>query len=316
MWYSGSPDGSRPRGGRATSKDGFTWQKDSLNPIFKISPATAWDDAASFAPYVLADSLGYTMWYAGWKGQNYGATQIGRATSINGRSWQKDSLNPVLAFGSTSEWDASYLLPETVIFDGSKYKIWYMGGRGGGFPTTSGSIGYATSPDGINWTKYAQNPILKSGPSGSWDNGGIGLCGVIYDSGYYRMWYEGNIINYHNDRMGGLGYAVSEDGINWKKYPGNPVIPSTFSSWTQSTPNGPTLIRSGNELRMWYSAFPNIGYATSKLSPPLITFPDSLSFNGRHVNDTLSITIGNWGYFPLKPLIIDSLYHLNSNFTI
>jgi predicted GH43/DUF377 family glycosyl hydrolase len=189
--------------------------------------------------------------------------------------------------------------------------MWYSGATTD-FPSATSSVGYATSSDGINWTKYAQNPVLKPGLLLDWDTRGVGLSEVIYDSGYYRMWYEGNIIGYHNNRMGGLGYAVSEDGINWKKYPGNPVI--TGTSWTQSTPNNPTVIRSSNELRMWYSAFPNIGYATSKLSPPLITIPDSLSF--AESNDTLNLTIGNWGYIPLNPLIIDSLFNFNSNFTI
>ena len=32
-------------------------------------------------------------------------------------------------------------------------------------------IGHATSPDGINWTKDANNPVLDLGPTGYWDNG-------------------------------------------------------------------------------------------------------------------------------------------------
>ena len=317
MWYSGSSDGITPRTGRATSKDGIKWEKDSLNPVLQIGSSSDWDKGAAFNPSVLATDSGYIMFYSGAKNLTsipiHG--EIGCATSKDGRLWVKDSLNPILTFCPAPEWDSNYLDLPAVIFEDSTYKMWYNGAVSN-FPSATSSIGFATSSDGINWTKYAQNPVLWSGSSSSWDKNGVGLSEVIYDSGYYRMWYEGNITNFHNGYMGGLGYAVSEDGINWKKYPGNPVMPSHFLSWSQGTPHNPSVIRNGNGLRMWYSAFNNVGYATSKLSPPLVIIPDSLSFNGYNVNNTLSLIIGNWGYVPLNPLIIDSLFHLNPNFMI
>ena len=317
MWYSGSSDGITPRTGRATSKDGIKWEKDSLNPVLQIGPSSSWDKGAAFNSSVLATDSGYIMFYSGAKDLTSTPIhgEIGCATSKDGRIWVKDSLNPILTFGLSQEWDSNYLDLPTVIFEDSTYKMWYNGAVSN-FPSAASAIGFAASSDGINWKKYSQNPVLGPGTSNSWDKNGVGLSEVIHDSGYYRMWYEGSITNFHFGYMGGLGYAVSEDGINWKKYPGNPVMPSHFLSWSQGTPHNPSVIRNGNELRMWYSAFNNVGYATSNLSPPLITIPDSLSFKGNNVNDTLSLTIGNWGYVPLKPLIIDSLYLHSSYFKV
>jgi predicted GH43/DUF377 family glycosyl hydrolase len=317
MWYSGSADALTASTGRATSKDGLVWLKDPSNPVLQLGSSSDWDAGGAFDPNILSTDSGYVMFYFGVKNLNSSPLhgEIGRATSIDGKFWVKDSLNPILTYGQSPDWDSDYVTAPTVMFDGSTYKMWYNGATSD-FPSATSCIGLATSSDGIHWAKYGQNPVLKSGSSISWDNNGVGLCEVIYDLGYYRMWYEGDIINFHNGLMGGLGYAVSEDGINWKKYPGNPVIPSNFISWTLGTPYDPAVIRNGNVLRMWYSAGNSVGYATSILSPPLITFPDSLSFTGRGVNDTLSISIGNWGYIPLKPLIIDSLFHINTNFKI
>ena len=317
MWYSGAPpSGDQPQSGRATSIDGITWQKDTLNPVLKVGPLGAWDDDAAFVPNVLVDSSGYKMWYAGWKGQQYGYTQIGLAKSIDGISWQKDSLNPVLSFGQSSDWDASYLDPDAVLFDGSIYKMWYMGGKGGGFPTTSAAIGFATSIDGIHWTKYPQNPVLGSGSSGSWDAGGIGLMEVIQDEGHYLMWYTGKVINFHLETMQGIGFAVSADGIHWKKYPGNPVIPQR-SFWNSSSPYYPKVIREGDEYKMWYGRGYVIGFATSQRSPATIavsdTSKDFQSVVPGDVSDTLHLLIDNWGF---TNLVINSVENHGSQFAI
>jgi len=43
-------------------------------------------------------------------------------------------------------------------------RIWYSGDRA----SYKGMIGYATSANGINWTKH-ENPVLETGASGSWE---------------------------------------------------------------------------------------------------------------------------------------------------
>jgi hypothetical protein len=43
----------------------------------------------------------------------------------------------------------------SVLFDGTTYKMWYAGGNA----SWTGQIGYATSPDGITWTKNP-NPVI------------------------------------------------------------------------------------------------------------------------------------------------------------
>ena len=51
------------------------------------------------------------------------------------------------------------------------------------------------------WTRYHGNPVLKSGPLGSWDSQMSTFASVIYDSLYgdYRMYYHGADYDYGAD---------------------------------------------------------------------------------------------------------------------
>ncbi|MEJ2196191.1 MAG: hypothetical protein P8X73_15210, partial [Ignavibacteriaceae bacterium] len=88
--------------------------------------------------------------------------------------WTKHPDNPILTRGVNGEWDDVLVANPYVIFDGTTYHLWYGGYDG----STGTNIGYATSVDGISWTKYNDpattsppyadsDPVLKAGPS-SW----------------------------------------------------------------------------------------------------------------------------------------------------
>jgi hypothetical protein len=85
-------------------------------------------------------------------------------------------------------------------------------------------VGYATSSDGISWTKYGSNPVLNLGASGQWDDGTIegATVLVLNDATEFHMWYIAR-----DTLVGGtdaIGYARSNDGITWTKATNNPVL--------------------------------------------------------------------------------------------
>lgn len=60
-------------------------------------------------------------------------------------------------------WESNGILEPTVIYVGANdWRMWY---RGGGLSAAS-QAGYATSTDGLSWTKYGSNPILGNGVGG------------------------------------------------------------------------------------------------------------------------------------------------------
>ena len=303
MWYSGDDGTLRFRVGRATSKDGITWTRDSLNPVLNIGPSGSWDDFEAWLPQVLYDGNRYRMWYAGASGGFLENVRVGDATSTDGRTWQKDALNPMGA-GTPG--------PSSLHIEGSVYKGWYGLANG---------VGYATSTDGIHWTSSPQNPVLTPGPAGSWDEApqGMGAC-VLWDSAFYHMWYA-PLTNYLDLLTPGIGYAVSRDGVHWKKYPGNPVLADGVAGAWDNSVFAPTVVRKGDTFQMWYAGGApwagGIGYASSPRAPATMTLATSatmrisvttgvgasaIDFNNIHPggeSDTAHITVSNWGFTPL-----------------
>ena len=98
-------------------------------------------------------------------------------------NWMKNPNNPVLIPGGSGSWDETSSIVNTILFHENIYKMWYEGDKG---------IGFATSPDGIDWTKDTlNNPVLEPGLSGSWDEMGINNASVLIKDNIYHMCYTG-----------------------------------------------------------------------------------------------------------------------------
>ena len=81
--------------------------------------------------------------------------------------WFRYKGNPVLKPGPDGAWDSRMVWIDKVIVKDSRYHVWYSGDG-----SLYYAIGYATSADGITWTKHTSNPVLKQGLRGSWEGTG------------------------------------------------------------------------------------------------------------------------------------------------
>jgi hypothetical protein len=129
------------------------------------------------------------------------------------------STNPTPTYYTINEDPSpvfNTLIPDQayIIKDNVGYKLYYAG-------NDFASINLATSPDGINWTPYAGNPVLSEGPTVQAEHADVkfysaGFAGANIGTNpsamtmYYRMWYQGAARG-----IGGWRYAESPDGINW-----------------------------------------------------------------------------------------------------
>jgi predicted GH43/DUF377 family glycosyl hydrolase len=253
MWYAGSAAGSTSRAiGYATSPDGLAWTRQGSAPVLTPGASGAWDSAGVSFASVIKDGDTYKMWFTGLNAARYG--RIGYATSSDGVSWTKHAGNPVLDVGAPGLWDADYVGAPSVVKIGGVYHLWYRGGL-------LGDIGYATSSDGFNWTRYASNPVIAHG-SGGWDDV-VYQPRVIYDSAGFHMWYSG--CNEAGD-VCQVGYATSPDGAHWARQ--GMVLPQGNSGvWDSQGADHATVLLTGDTLRMWYSGYDGsvyqIGYASS-----------------------------------------------------
>ncbi len=161
------------------------------------------------APAVLLVGSEYYLWYSFEKADSITIefTSSPLHTSFTRRDDSTEAINNGTVLWGTESWEGDFVEAPAVIFDGGMYKMWYEGGDSAG-------IGYATSSDGINWTKEAL-PVLT--PGEAWEGGTVGNPTVIADpfgsaAQRYKMWYDGN-----SATDSGIGYATSPDGIQWTK---------------------------------------------------------------------------------------------------
>jgi hypothetical protein len=202
------------------------------------------------------------------------------ATNALGQTkWTKYEDNPVLDLGASGEWDDYYVYASSVLFEDGIHKMWYSGHDGSNW-----RIGYATSPDGIVWTKYEGNPVLNLGAPGAWDDYDVYSPSVLYEDGTYKMWYSG----YDGDHNR-IGYATSPDGIVWTKYEGNPVLDlGAPGTWDDRGVYHPSVLFYDGTYKMWYSASDGynerIGYATSSATLAIRT--DKLTY---HIGDSMTV---------------------------
>ncbi|MBS1241887.1 MAG: Laminin sub domain 2, partial [Gemmatimonadetes bacterium] len=254
LWYAGIrtqwPDIDI---GYATSPDGVTWTKHPDNPVLERGAAGAWDSGSVFPSAVVWDGATYHMWYVSASGS---VTQTGYATSPDGVTWTKHPDNPVLERGAAGAWDSGSVFPSAVVWDGATYRMWYV--------SASGSVtqtGYATSPDGVTWTKHPDNPVLRAGDPGSWDETKADIHAVLAEGGTYRAWYNGRGAGASWEQ---IGYATSPDGVTWTKHP-DPVLPRDGTGWDGYTVANASIAFDGT-YHMWYSGAGNkaqIGHASS-----------------------------------------------------
>ncbi|RMD64990.1 hypothetical protein D6833_03585, partial [Candidatus Parcubacteria bacterium] len=109
-----------------------------------------------------------------------------RGSALAQVHWTTVGDAPVLSPGPEGSWDAGIVFLPAVIQDGDTLKMWYTGSAGNYLTSDPMSIGYAWSLDGVNWTKYAGNPVLAPRP-GEFDAGGLAAPVVFMDGDTLRM---------------------------------------------------------------------------------------------------------------------------------
>lgn len=118
------------------------------------------------------------------------------------------------------------------------------------------------------WLLYIGNPVLRRGKMDSWDDFKVGSPVVLKEGDLFRMWYRG--CHFIGDEFTcGVGHAVSEDGVIWKKSPG-PVLVIEDTSRSGLLDTITLLYLPEKGYMMWYSLssdwFAGRHYATINLA--------------------------------------------------
>lgn len=238
MWFSWRP---RRGIGYAESHDGLQW-KVREDVVLDRVPGDPVEGIEVTRPFVLVDGDSLTMWYSAHGESN---VVIARATSSDGVAWERQGvvLRPSLT------WEkAALMCPSVLRDDDGRYHMWYSGGE----RYEPDAVGYATSIDGIHWTRVRDEPVLRPGPPGAWESDRVAGAHVFRHGEWLYAAYIGFANGFENSA---IGIARSRDGVRWERHAGNPVVRrGAAGEFDSINVYKPFVVVDGDEWRMWFNA--------------------------------------------------------------
>ena len=167
--------------------------------------------------------------------------------------------NPLFTGQGEGHWDARIRERGWILREDGVYHMWFTGYRDGPM-----SLGYATSPDGLRWTRHPPNPVYDD----QWTEDMM----VVRHGDTYFMFAEGL-----NDRAHMLS---STDRINWKEHGkldlrlagGEPLPDVAFGTPTAWFENGKWYLlyeRNGDEA-IWLATSNDLKLWTNVQNEPVM----------------------------------------------
>lgn len=221
--------------------------KISEEPILSYTNIGAFDDSGVTGSSIVNFEGKKYFYYIGWNvpKQIPFRWSIGLAiSSDNGKSFKRFSEGPIL--------DRNYVDPflvssPTVILENGLWRMWYISAvrcelKNNQFKAPY-HIRYAESKDGINWERKGIVCIDFKDKS----EFAIGRASILKDSDIYHMWYSYSSGNYR------IGYAFSNDGINWTRDDENAGIDVSKSGWDSKSIEHSFVFRHKSTTYMLYT---------------------------------------------------------------
>lgn len=128
MWYAAGETYEPNALGYATSKDGITWEKSPINPIFVKGTKFCDKDRIGACHIIKLPQGGFLMFYIGY--EDIDTARICMAFSNNGiTNWIRSEENPIVDIGKTGEWDAAACYKPSVLWNQQQkqWMLWYNG---------------------------------------------------------------------------------------------------------------------------------------------------------------------------------------------
>lgn len=244
------------------SYDGISWTPYGSNPL--ITGGTE-------QPHIFKDGATYYLYFrVGFEGYAFK-----RYSSSDGVNWTLDSAS-TLGVGGVGAWDHFSLGNIFVWKEGaSDWRAIYeaLNASGGTW-----KLGYATSSDGLTWSKSGSNPVIA-------ETGSTGGPFIYKDlGGTYWMWV-------HHSPTGSLPTDLeryySTDLITWTRKPTRNTLWRVGSGEGAGTSVGqiadPTMLEINGKLYMWLGTNPDgsgpDGHGTISLKTADMTFEQIIHSN-------------------------------------
>jgi hypothetical protein len=217
LYYTGTASNNAKSICMAYTEDGRTFIDHRV--LLRGSYSTLSWDAHKMGPCVVRSNDVWLMYFIGF----YSVGAVGLAISSDGINWMV--INRPILEGTPGEFDAHSIEDVNVIRDDSStiFHMYYTGKAS----STSGktSIGHATSYDGGNFVKSAQNPVLvPSSTSSDWDSGYVRQPFPVLTRDHLIIYYLGGRGSNATNDPSAVGYATTQNGDDFRRSAANPVM--------------------------------------------------------------------------------------------
>ncbi|MEZ5043899.1 MAG: hypothetical protein R2828_28645 [Saprospiraceae bacterium] len=202
--------------------------------------------------------------------------------------FQAGTENPVFTGTGEDTWDQQIRERGFILKEEGRYHMWYTGFKKGGQLL---SLGYATSMDGISWTRYNDKPIFEE----NWTEDMM----VLKVDGTYQMFAEGKDDIAHR--------LTSTDRIHWTDHGsldirlvnGEPLSEGPYGTptvWFED--NTWYLFYERNDLGIWLATSDDLAVWTNVQDDPVIQMgPEAYDKYGLAVNQIIKYKGWYYAYY-------------------
>lgn len=202
-------------------------------PVLMKGKSGVFDDSGAMPSWFIYDNNRLYLYYTGWNTSETASYRlsIGLAVSDdNGETFNKVYEGPIL---DRSIYDHVWVAQPAVLKENGLWRMYYLSctkiERINDHPEPYYNVKYAESDDGVNWIRNGHTCIDYDEFTDA-----IGRPWVFKENGIYKMFYSfRNAENYRTDpnKAYRLGYAESDNGINWERQDSKMIISFSEDGW-------------------------------------------------------------------------------------
>lgn len=196
--------------------------------------------------------------------------------------------NPVFSGTGKATWDNQIRERGYILREQDNWYLWYTGYTD---INDTKYLGYATSPDGITWTRYQDYPIYKA----SWVED---MC-VVKDNGIYYMFAEGKGDTAHmltsNDRI----HWTEKGNLNIRLTNGEPIEAGPYGTHAVLKEDGTWyLFYERNDSAIWLATSKDLNKWTNVQDEPVLKRgPEEYDKYGVAMNQVIKYNGLYYGYY-------------------
>lgn len=221
---------------------------------------------------------------------------------------------PILRLGNLGSFDDSGITISSIVKNGNRKHLYYIGWNPQKNVSYKLAIGLAISENDSPFQKISEGPIMDRSIDEPYFNT---APWVILDGGIWRMWYVScyawKIINNWPEPVYNIKYAVSNDGINWKR---TGIIAIQQDDFAEAI-GKPTVYIENGIYKMIYSYRNSLNYRTDPMKSYRLGYAESNDgISWKRLDDKIGISFSKKGWDSIMMEYASTYFYNNQRYML